>query len=87
MIHLFFFWEVDNIVQPYTKSFKFSYESLEDTAQAIELYSQANSLAPSDPAILARLAAIYDAEGDKTQAFQSNYDVMEISLEIFSKID
>ncbi|PIO55499.1 tetratricopeptide repeat protein, partial [Teladorsagia circumcincta] len=51
-----------------------NYESLEDTAQAIELYSQANSLAPSDPAILARLAAIYDAEGDKTQAFQSNYD-------------
>ncbi|KIH45745.1 hypothetical protein ANCDUO_24210 [Ancylostoma duodenale] len=51
-----------------------SYESLEGTAQAIELHSQANSLAPSDPAILARLAAIYDAKGDKTQAFQSNCD-------------
>lgn len=49
---------------------------MEDTAQAIELYSQANSLAPSDPAILAHLAAIYDREGDKTQAFQCNYDVL-----------
>ncbi len=52
-----------------------SYEQQEDYAQAIELYSQANNLSPSDPAILQRLAALYDAEGDKPQAFQCNYDV------------
>lgn len=46
-----------------------------DSAQAIELYSQANNLAPTDPAILVKLANIYDAEGDKSQAFQCHYDV------------
>lgn len=48
---------------------------MENTAQAIELYSQANSLAPTDPAILSKLASIYDNEGDKSQAFQCHYDV------------
>lgn len=56
------------------------YELLEDTAQAIELYSQANSLAPTDPAILSKLANIYDGEGDKSQAFQCHYDVSFAAL-------
>ncbi|VDK87057.1 unnamed protein product [Litomosoides sigmodontis] len=50
------------------------YELLNDRAQAIELYSQANSLAPTDPAILSKLASIYDAECDRSQAFQCHYD-------------
>lgn len=48
---------------------------MEDTSQAIELYSQANNLAPTDPAILAKLGDLYDSEGDKSQAFQCHYDV------------
>lgn len=55
--------------------FTFSYETLEDVGQAIELYSQANNLCPTDPAILTKLADLFDAEGDKTQAFQCHYDV------------
>ncbi|PIO71816.1 tetratricopeptide repeat protein [Teladorsagia circumcincta] len=54
----------------YDKAYANYREALNNDAGCV----QANSLAPSDPAILARLAAIYDAEGDKTQAFQSNYD-------------
>ena len=52
-----------------------SYESVEDMSQSIDLYTQANSLTPTDPAILAKLANIYDSEGDKSQAFQCHYDV------------
>jgi intraflagellar transport protein 88 len=54
---------------------QFSYEQRGEIAQAIELYTQANSLAPTDPAILERLAVLYEGEGDKTQAFQYHYDV------------
>lgn len=61
----------------------YRYELLEDTAQAIELYSQANSLAPTDPAILSKLANIYDAAGDKSQAFQCYYDVRFSSFSLF----
>lgn len=46
-----------------------------DSAQALELYSQANSLAPSDPSIYAKLASLYENEGDKSQAFQCYSDV------------
>jgi intraflagellar transport protein 88 len=53
----------------------FSYESIEDNAQALELYSQASSLVPSDPALLSKLGEIYDNEGDKSQAFQCIYEV------------
>lgn len=55
----------------------FRYDGLEDSAQALELYSQASSLVPSDPAILSKLGDIYDSEGDKSQAFQCNYEVSE----------
>jgi tetratricopeptide (TPR) repeat protein len=55
--------------------FLFSYEQLEDTAQAIELFTQASNLAPTDPGILAKLGELYDSEGDKSQAFQCHYDV------------
>ncbi|KAI6182319.1 hypothetical protein M3Y97_00367200 [Aphelenchoides bicaudatus] len=47
---------------------------LASIAQALELYSQASSLVPSDPAILSKLGEIYDNEGDKSQAFQCNYE-------------
>lgn len=53
------------------------YESTDDTAQAIDLYTQANNLEPTDPSILLQLANIYDAEGDKSQAFQCHYDVFK----------
>jgi hypothetical protein len=46
----------------------------------MELYSQANSLAPTDSAILERLAALYESEGDKAQAFQCHYDVTFLYL-------
>lgn len=49
---------------------------MEDSGQAIELYSQANSLAPTDPSILTKLSNIYESEQDKTQAFQCLYDVI-----------
>lgn len=52
------------------------YESTEDTAQAIDLYTQANNLEPTDPAILLKLANICDSEGDKLQAFQWHLDVV-----------
>lgn len=51
------------------------YELQDDVAQAIELYTQANSLSPTDPSLLLKLANLYDAEGDKSQAFQCHYDV------------
>uniref|UniRef100_A0A915D2D8 Intraflagellar transport protein 88 homolog n=1 Tax=Ditylenchus dipsaci TaxID=166011 RepID=A0A915D2D8_9BILA len=50
------------------------YHQQDDLAQALELYTQANNLAPTDPAILLQLANIYDQEGDKSQAFQCHYD-------------
>lgn len=53
----------------------FRYESLEDSSQAIDLYTQAHNLAPTDPGILAKLGELYDKEGDKSQAFQCHYDV------------
>lgn len=56
-----------------------SYESIEDSAQALELYQQASSLVPSDPTILSKLGEIYDSEGDKSQAFQYYYEVMKFS--------
>jgi intraflagellar transport protein 88 len=46
------------------------YESIEDSAQALELYSQASSLVPNDPGLLLKLGELYDSEGDKSQAFQ-----------------
>lgn len=51
------------------------YELQGDLAQAIELYTQASNLSPSDSAILLKLAQIHDLEGDKSQAFQYYYDV------------
>lgn len=50
------------------------YEQQGEISQSIELYTQASSLAPTDPAILERMAAFYEAEGDKAQAFQCHYD-------------
>ena len=32
-------------------------------------------IVPSDAAVLQRLGEMYDAEGDKSQAFQFHYDV------------
>lgn len=51
------------------------YESIEDSAQALELYSQASSLVPNDPGILLKLGELYDSEGDKSQAFQFIHEV------------
>lgn len=61
--------------------FNLSYEYMEDSGQAIELYSQANSLAPTDPSILTKLSNIYESEQDKTQAFQCLYDVIHLIIE------
>lgn len=37
-------------------------------------YTQASSMAPTDPGLLAKLGELYDKEGDKSQAFQCHYD-------------
>lgn len=74
----------------------FRYELQGETNQAIELYTQANvcweleiffihftfyqNLVPSDPAILLKLANLYDVEGDKSQAFQCHYDVNHLII-------
>ena len=52
-----------------------SNDQLGDTAQAIEWFMQLIGIVPTDAAILQRLGEMYDAEGDKSQAFQYHYDV------------
>lgn len=64
------------------KDVRLSYELQGQKAQSMELYTQANNLSPTDPAILFKLAKLYDAEGDKTQAFQCHLDVF-MGLSIF----
>ncbi|KAI6234411.1 hypothetical protein M3Y99_00791700 [Aphelenchoides fujianensis] len=45
------------------------YESIADWEQARELYNQASNYAETDPAIQAKLADLYDIEGNKSDAF------------------
>lgn len=52
------------------------YETLEDLPQAIEWLMQLISVSPTDPQALAKLGDLYDSEGDKSQAFQYYYEVL-----------
>lgn len=46
-----------------------------ESAQAQEMFMQLLGVVPTDAAILSRLGQMFDAENDKAQAFQYNYDV------------
>ena len=50
------------------------YELLGDMGQAVEWYFQVIGLVPTDPAILQKMATIYDNDGDKQQAYQYYFD-------------
>lgn len=50
------------------------YELMGDINQAVEWYFQVIGLTPTDPAVLQKLGAIYDNDGDKQQAYQYNFD-------------
>ena len=50
------------------------YEMMAETDQATEWYLQFLGLVPTDPVVLQKVGNIFDAEGDKQQAYQYNYD-------------
>ena len=61
------------------------YELLGDMGQAVEWYFQVIGLVPTDPAILQKMATIYDNDGDKQQAYQYYFDSYRY-LDLFDTI-
>ena len=49
-----------------------------EPAQATEWFLQLLGVVPTDATILQRMGEMCDAEGDKSQAFQYHYDVIQL---------
>lgn len=53
---------------------------MEDPNQAIEWLMQLISVVPTDSHVLSKLGELYDNEGDKSQAFQYYFEVLDFLL-------